>query len=439
MALAAVAVIGAGVFGLCQLQARNGVELAIDLLRPDAEISYRRIISIPLRGEVIIDQVNVKPREQDNQLQIGRIVVEGVSLTDQIFGGDRRVPSLTLNFRNVRVPRNGEMFANLDARFPGNLCSRQGSWQRIAGIDPDNWVFDARADVQGSELYGEYQFKFAIDVRDVSRLSGDFDVTVSDEYLDNLRKAGWPQINRGTLRYSVDKINHQTWLEQCAETGAETVDQYISNLIARQEHGWAIGNLFVQPVQSRLFRDWMQQPGVVEITLERAGGNFWAALLGYGDPALPFSAYRTTLSVGDLNGDIAGLRVYSPQQAWVLKQAHSTTQIVEAPVKHDIEVVYPAAAEEEQNPASAESGSAVQRSRDVYKNLPTRLATNYVGSSARVFVQGQRDPREGVLQQADTSSIQIVQHYAGGEMSVRIPQDRISRLEVLVTENYYLN
>lgn len=419
--------VGGGTYGLCHWQASAGVDAVLEQIRPAVSISYESIQVDPLRGELFLKKLRISPANLNDQISVAQVRISDLPLSQWLLGGDGSLPSFRIQATSVEIPRSGALFGMLDARFPGDICSRHGSWLRSSAGQPESWVSNVEVVLSETDFYGKYGLQIDVQANEISRLHGNFDLTFENEEIDRLATSDWPSIDAGAMSYSVDTLNHQLWLSQCASEAGLSTPEFISAMIGRQNYGWMVGNLQVKPAQSSIFRHWMKKPTPLLMQFERVSGEFWPAMVGVGEPEAPFTAREFSLRVDEMPIELAELTVFTPAQALAAKrqlvnQAHVLEQ---SPRVADT--------------AAEVAASQVQRTREVYRRLPASQASSYAGSSARVFVRGRRDPREGVLKRADRSSIELVQHFARGDFSMRIPRHEISRLEVLVTEEYLLN
>lgn len=418
-----------GLKGFVHYRTTDGLDDLKSRIAPYATLQHGGIGSSLWNGRVTVGQVTLQPTGFTDVIRIDEVAIEAGSLPALLgstWGEDGPPEKLRVEVRGLAFDMDGPMMAALDRLLAQAASSgatpvmthcggiaimgprqyRKLGYERLVNDVSFGWVVDRRAQRVRVEFDGL--------TRDMGSFSGAMEMAGLPAGGKTAGEAK-PRLARLRLNYR-DQSYVQRAQRYCTEASGLSAEQYIDaeveHLSATFYQTWGEG---LGPGLRAAYRDFLVNPGELRFEMQPPE-DFDMRMLALLTPGDILGQLNVTLVV---NGDaVTDLSFDSNARPTVVRPAADTdTPIEELPPQ--------LAARAEPAPRTGTSDAA-----DGYRAVPVTELARHIGRKVRVHVIGAAT-REGVLAGVQPLEIVIERRYRGGAMSVRVPTNRIARVDAL--------
>ncbi|WP_435684695.1 hypothetical protein [Sedimenticola selenatireducens] len=405
--------------GAVYYQVKTGLGRLTAMVAPFATLKYEAIESA-LQGSVAVTGISVMPADAPVGTRIERIELQGEGtrfLLDLLKGFDAERPPrrLQLSVSRMAMPLGGgylqQWFPASSATEP-DICTLGGllGQTQIERLGFRQRLADTRLRYDFDRRSGEMTLLMDYTLDGLAALS----VEMSLNKLSPMDAGATPVLERFSLHYRIDPDYMRRTVDYCAgEAGLDSA-AFIDRLFTGGSTYYAnnLGFIPGEGLRSAL-RRLISRPGDLLIT-SVPDSQFSPALLQQYKPQELVRLLGLSLSVNDQ--PVTDLSFSLPQGNEQLADLFGTL----AP-----------AASGENGGGETVPAPASPKPRARFMATPVARLSRYIGGDVRVYGSERDDPQQGILMSLRDRQLELEQRLYGGKMTLYIPLEKISRVEVL--------
>ncbi len=415
----------AGVKGYVYFGVRGKIDHLQKLTAPFATLTYGKI-ETDLRGTVTISDVALLPAGTNLDFRVKEIEIEGPDFAFLLaLGGDMKISEapdkVRLHFRQASFPSDDDIMEQLNSLSPTSagqaekirppeVCSLGGIFQHIGmekigyGVLPVDFSFGYEYYRPADELTLTSKFnRPGLESFDWTMVFKTF------PEMNAVMQGNVPELGKLEGSYRVDKVYMKRMVDYCAKQAKTSPQQFVEDLFNKPDSYYA------------------QNIGIVP------GLGIRAALksLLTGATDLEFSAYPA----GEITSEM--ISAYSPDE---LISALGLQMSVNGKRIPDISFTVPESFQEnadedlqDENSNPTEAYLRAHRKPRRYMETDLGDLKQYIGARVHLYIKKEDKMRFGILHDVDDVFVDVQQRVSGGSITVHIPRDTISSVEVLRT------
>lgn len=405
--------------GAVYYQVKTGLDRLVAMAAPFAMLKYEGIES-GLRGSVAVTGISMAPADAPVGIRIERVELQGEGTRFLLnllkgFEPERPPGRLQLAVSRMAMPLGGgylqQWFPASSATEP-DLCTLGGllGQTQIERLGFRQRLADTRLRYDFDRRSGEMTLLMDYTLDGLAALS----VEMSLNKLSPMDAGATPVLERFSLHYRIDPDYMRRTVEYCAGAAGLDSAAFIDGLFAADASYYASNLGFIpgEGLRSAL-RRLISRPGDLLIT-SVPDSQFSLALLQQYEPQELVRQLGLSLSVNDQ--PVTDLNFSLPQGSEQLTALSGA--------------VAPAAAGEN-GMGDATPAAAIPRPRARFMATPVARLGRYIGADVRVYGSERADPQQGILMSLRDRQLELEQRLYGGKMTLYIPLEKISRVEVL--------
>ncbi|MES9879275.1 MAG: hypothetical protein ABW185_00135 [Sedimenticola sp.] len=391
---------------------KSEVDRLVHLVEPYIDIRYQAISS-SLSGEISVEGITVIPRGAVEVVRIGSLQLTGDDFTFllKMVAGlkmDKPPEKVRIAARRVDIPLDMLQLLAPESEAPVNRpkpCTLSGilSHAGLENLDYQRLVADVNIDYKLSAAAGEFSIHIGYWLQDVEDFQLDLSFTDVSAPGD-IALGVLPKLSRGELRYQMASDYTRGMVNYCAKQAGKTPSVFLDSRLSMSDHQFAQEFGFVpgRGIRSALDKV-IRQSAEVEIEIV-PGGSF----------------------------DLLKLKRFPPRQ-WA--QLMGVEMSVGGRQVRDLSFTLPKGGD--LGIAPIHDGQSASTSGRVPPVKPRFIETemdrlaDYIGRDIRIYTTVPGKPKRGLLNGVKYRAIEVEQRIHGGKMTIRIPFDKVNKVEVL--------
>jgi len=396
------------------------LDKSIAMAQPFVAISYRDVKSDLLEGTLSVEGIQINPPDLTEGLSIGQVRVRGEGpgfLLDLMMNGLGPEPpkQLQVEFRGMLIPLDLALAAqpNPTAGLSGNkkpgVCTLGGILQ-YTGLDKLDYgelVASGFIRYRIPPLGNSLSLTMAYDLERVA--STRFEVDVSGEISPAAMAFGaQPTVDTLSIQYQMDPEYSQGITQYCASQKNQKPEQFLNDLFAMDDAGYAEAVGFVPgPGLRTVLRKLVTGPSELDISANPSP-NLTAANIGLYKPEQLVDLLDVEMSIDDQLITDMSYQLASKSKRLFANLANTGA-------------------------AKDKKGVKAKRKKVVRRFLPVKvpLLKNNIGRELKIYSNEAEKPREGVLTAVVNDVATVEQRIYGGKVELHVPFKKIQRVEVL--------
>ncbi len=422
-----------GAKGYIYYQVSSELDKIIPLASPFAEIRYQGIGS-SLEGSITVENISIYPSDSSDEISIesAQIAGDGLPFLYRLMVGDfQNSPpeKFRLSIKGFSIPLDGDLAARYSNMLEG---AKQASGVKdldgcglMTGLSLDLLgalgfyaiTMDTSLDVDLDPATGRAEMQIGFDLRGVEYSQISLLLTHLPQPGSAIAGAQRPLLSEMSVTHQIDPDFVTKAQQYCAESRGLTVDAFIESMLDMDKQQLAQQLGFIPgPGLIAAIKHFIKDPKEVSFSIHPPEAIAPASLSFYKPEELP-EVLNLKLAV---NGEpVTDLSFSMPEQTAKpgTRMPGLISQLPDATAAFS---------------PGAERPKKLKRPVPTREYLPTPIAWlhNYMGKSVRIYVDQENAMRKGVLVSMEKDQITIKQRLSGGDMTVQVPLEQISRVEV---------
>jgi len=417
-----------GAKGYIYHRVSSELDKAISMAEPFADIRYQGISS-SFEGRIAVENIRIYPVTSNDEITIESAQISGDGLQflyQLLMGGFQNKPpeKFGLSVKGFSIPLGGDLAVNyssmLDSVKQASGVKDSDGCGLMTGLSPDLLgslgfyaiIMDTTLDVDFDQVEGRAEMQIGFDVRDVeySQISVLMtNVSEPGAIMIGMQK---PQLSEISVIYQIDPEFVAKSQKHCADSRGLTVDAFVESTLNldKQELAQQLG--FVPgPGLLAAIKSFIKNPKEVSFSIHPPEGV---------DPA-SFSLYKPEDIPDMLNLQLAvnGEPVTDLSFSMLEQAASEASTGVASQLPGAAAVFSPRARQ-------AKKAEVTQR----YVQTPVARLHKYIDEDVHVFIDQEGVVRKGKLMSIEKAGLVIKQRLSGGDMTVHVPLNQITKVEV---------